>query len=200
MKLKVPSILRLGFGVLAIAFAFGAAFGQSEPETSGEDVSGHPTTDSPYLRAKSKPSSSQQQQQQQATKLSQKDQKFLSQIAAGGVQVVRDSETAEKEGGAALKSVASRIASERSRSNKELLELAKKKGIGLGVDKIKARNIGKSNFDKQFVHTVGRDLQEDVRLLQAAASSSDDKDVKAWASKTLPMVKQHLNALQQVKG
>jgi putative membrane protein len=162
--------------------------------TSGEDVSGHPTTDSPYLRAKSKPAAS-AGQQQAAAKLSQKDQKFLSQIAAGGAQAVADSKVAQQQGGASVKNAASRVVSERSKSNAELQALAKKKGLSLGTDKIKARSMGK-NFDKQYVHTLSRDLQEDVKLLQGAANSSDDKDIKAWAGKTLPSVKGELNAVQ----
>src|SRR5207248_9901732 len=100
----------------------------------------------------------------------------------------------------AIKSVATRIVNERSSSNKELLDFAKKKGVSLGVDKIKARNMGKSNFDKQFAHTVGHDLDEDVKLMQGAASSADDKDIKGWASKTLPMVRQQANALKAAGG
>ena len=59
--------------------------------------------------------------------------------------------------------------------------------------------MGKSNFDKQYTHTLAHDTQEDVRLLQTAASSSDDKDIKAWAAKTLPMVKGELAALEGIK-
>jgi len=99
-----------------------------------------------------------------------------------------------------VKNIASRIVSERGRSNKELLDLAKKKGLGLGVDKIRARSMGKGNFDKQYAHTMSRDLDEDVKLLQAAAQSSDDKDIKTWASRTLPIVRSHANAMKQIKG
>jgi putative membrane protein len=89
--------------------------------------------------------------------------------------------------------------SERESSNKELMALTKKKGLTLGVDKVKGRDMGKSNYDKQYLHTTAGDLQEDVKLLQSAASSSDDKDVKAWASKTLPMVKGHLSMVKSAK-
>jgi putative membrane protein len=77
--------------------------------------------------------------------------------------------------------------------------LAKKKGVGLGTDKIKARNMGKSNYDKQYVHTTTGDVREDIKLVQQAAQSSDDKDIKAWAAKTLPMLKGHLGMLQAAK-
>jgi putative membrane protein len=200
MKLKITFISRLAICALATSFAF-TSYGQSEPANSGEDVSGHPTTDSPYLRARSKSSSTQPQQQQQAqaTKLSQKDQKFLSQIAAGGVQEVEDAKAAASQGNESTKKIASRIAADRSSNNKELMALAKKKGVGLGTDKIKPRNMGKSNYDKQYVHTTTGDVREDLKLVQQAAQSADDKDIKAWAAKTLPMLKGHLGMLQAAK-
>jgi putative membrane protein len=195
MKLTNRFISRLVIVAVSSSLPVFAAYGQNSGDaTTGDDA--HRTVDSPYLRPKPKSSATAAAQ----TKLSSKDQKFLSQIAAGGVQAVEDSKIAEKEGGPTVKSVAARIVAERSRSNKELMDLAKKKGLGLGVDKIHARNMGTSNFDKQFVHTLGRDLDEDVKLLQTAAQSSDDKDVKAWAAKTLPTVKQQASAVKQAGG
>src|SRR5947207_4572400 len=130
--------------VLAVAGSFALVAASSQAQ-----VDEHSNADNPHLRKTPTPGPS---AGPEAAKLSQKDQKFLSQIAAGGVQVVKDSEVAEKEGGPAVKNVASRIVNERGRSNKELLDLAKKKGLGLGTDKIKARSMGKSSFDKQFAH------------------------------------------------
>jgi len=194
----ITFISRLALVAVASSLSLTAAYGQMGGDaTTGDDA--HPGADSPFLRRGSKPAASPNASAAQA-KLSQKDQSFLSKIAAGGVQAVEDSKMAEKEGGAAVKNVAARIVNERGRSNKELMDLTKKKGLGLGVDKIHARPLGKSTFDKQYVHTLSRDLQEDVKLLQGAASSADDKDVKAWAGRTLPMVRQHVSALQGIKG
>jgi len=197
MKQKITFISRLAIVAVASSLPVFAAYGQGPSDaTTGDDA--HPAVDSPYLRrAKSTPSPG---AAGAATKLSQKDQKFLSQIAAGGAQAVEDAKVAQSQGGPAVKSVASRIVNERGRSNQELLALAKKKGLGLGTGKIKARSMGKSNFDQQFTHTLARDYEEDLKLLQAAASSSDDKDIKAWAAKTVPMVKAHLAALNGAGG
>jgi putative membrane protein len=192
MKLINILISRLIIVAIATSVPVFAAYGQNTGDaTTGDDA--HPTVDSPYLRKKATPSASAAAAQ---TKLSQKDQKFLSQIAAGGVQAVQDGKVAEKQGGPAVKAAASRIVNERGRSNKELLDLAKKKGLGLGTDKIQARSMGKSNYDKQYVHTISRDYEEDIALCQKAAQSSDDKDVKAWAAKTLPMLKAQLAMLK----
>lgn len=163
-----------------------------------DDVSGHPTTDSPYLRSKSAHPSPGAAASAAPT-LSQADQKFISQVAASGAVEVADGKAAESQGGAGVKQIASRIVADRSANNQELMALAKKKGIGLGLDKIRGRNMGKSNFDKQYLHTVTRDYEQDVSLFQKAAQSSSDKDVKAYASRTVPMLKQHLAMLKSAK-
>lgn len=152
-------------------------------------------SDNPHLRPKPKASAT-----AEPTKLSQADQKFILSVAASGVQEVQDGQVAQQRGNATTKNVASRIVSDRSRSNKELLDLAKKKGLGVGVDKIKARNMGGSNYDKQYIYSVTHDYEEDIGLFKKAASSSGDKDVKAWASKNLPTMQQHLAMLKQAKG
>ena len=197
MKQSFKLISRLAILAVAGGLSISAANAQDMEQSGSGDATGHPTTDSPFLRAKPK---STQSAAPQATKLSAKDQKFLSQIAAGGVQVVQDAQVAMKQGNATTKNIASHISNERGASNKELVALAKKKGLGLGTDKIKARNMGKSNYDAQYVHTTTADVQEDLNLLNKAAAGSDDKDVKAWAAKTAPMVKSHLAMLKAAKG
>ena len=194
--MKLPKTFISSFVIVAVAsmVPMFAAYGQYGDATTGDDA--HPSVDSPYLRKKK---TSPSQQTQAAASLSQKDQKFISSIAAGGMQAVQDAKVAQKQGNESTKQIASRIIAERSKSNQELLGLAKKKGLGLGVDKIRPRNMGTANYDKQYLHTTGNDLQQDLKLLQNGASSSDDKDVKAWAAKTVPMVKGHLSLVKSAK-
>jgi putative membrane protein len=190
MKPKITFIYRLAIFAVAISFALTSVHAQ--------DVSGHETVDNPHLRRTTPaPSAS---GAAAATKLSQKDQNFIAQVAASGAQEVADGQVAEQQGGAAVKSIASRIVNDRSRNDKELLDLAKKKGISLSTAKIKPRGMGKSNFDKQYLYTVTHDYEEDIALFQKAAQSGDDKDLKAWAAKSLPMLKQHYAMLKEAKG
>src|SRR5215212_5823116 len=167
MKRNSTFITRLAMCALATSFAVVDAYAQGAGDaTTGDDA--HPAVDSPYLRKKSTPAPN---AAAAAAKLSAKDQKFLSQIAAGGVQEVEDAKLAANQGNESTKKIASRILSERSASNKELVALAKKKGLGLGTDKIRGRNMGKANYDKQYIHTTSGDLREDVKLVQQAAQS-----------------------------
>ena len=190
MKSKITFISRIAI------FAIGASFAISS--VHAQDVSGHETVDNPHLR-KTTPAPA-ASAAPAASKLSQKDQKFISQVAASGAYEVQDGKVAEQQGNASVKNVASRIVADRSANNQELMALAKKKGVGLSTEKIKPRSLGKSNYDAQYIYTVSHDYQEDINLYSKAAQSADDKDVKAYASKSLPMLKQHLSMLKSVKG
>src|SRR3954470_19927817 len=110
MKLNTTFLFRIAIVSATAGLAFSAARAQ--------DVSGHETVDNPHLRRTTPtPAASAAAQ----TKLSQKDQKFLSQVAAGGVQEVADAEVASKQGNENTKKIASQIASERGANNKELM-------------------------------------------------------------------------------
>jgi len=193
MKLRNTLICQFFIVAVVSSLSISVANGQGGEATTG-DSDAHPTVDSPYLRPKPKPAASAGAAQ---SNLSAKDKKFLSQIAAGGAQAVEDSKAIQKSASPAVKNVATRIVNERSKSNAELVALAKKKGVSLAMEKVKARNLGS---EKQYVHTIGHDLDEDVQLLSAASQSSDDKEIKAWAGKTLPMVKAHDSAVKQAGG
>lgn len=188
MKSKITLISHLAIAITGSALALSSVHAQ--------DVSGHETVDNPHLRRTTATPSAAPAQ----SKLSAADQKFLSQVAASGAYEVADAKVAMQQGGPSVKNVASRIASDRSANNQELMALAKKKGVGLGMDKIKPRNMGTKNYDAQYVYTVSHDYQEDIGLYSRAAQSSADKDVKAYASKTLPMLKQHQSMLKGAKG
>src|SRR5438477_11458359 len=89
MKTYAKFISRMLIPAVAGSFALIAASSQAQ-------VDEHANADNPHLRRTPTSGTS---AGAEAPKLSQKDQKFLSKIAVGGVQAVRDSEVAEKEGG-----------------------------------------------------------------------------------------------------
>ena len=57
-----------------------------------------------------------------------------------------------------------------------------------------------SQFDQRFADELGVKAHEDtVKLFQKAAKDAKDPDVKAWASKTLPTLEQHLVQARELK-
>lgn len=145
----------------------------------------------PHLRAKSAPTQS--AQAAAVTKLSDKDTKFIQAAADGGVAEVADGKVAEERGQSAeVKKIGARMVADHSKANNELVALAKKKGVSIDISKGKPRNFDKAIFDKQYLASMENDHKTDIKVFEKEASSGDDADLKRWASKTLPTLKEHL--------
>jgi len=155
----------------------------------------------PHIRAKSAPTPP---SGTVTVKLSQKDVSFIQKAAGGGQQEVENGKMAEKQGKSAdVKSIGARMVADHTRANNELTELANRKGVKFDTRGVKAQNIGAADFDRQYLKLLEIDHKNDIAEFQQEAKSGDDRDVKAWASKTLPMLKQHLamveSAMRKVK-
>ena len=155
----------------------------------------------PHLRAKSAPTPP---SGTVTVKLSQKDVSFIQKAASGGQQEVENGKMAEKQGKSAdVKSIGARMVADHTRANKELTALANQKGVKFDTRGVRAQNSGAADFDRQYLKLLEMDHKNDIAEFQQEAKSGDDRDVKAWASKTLPMLKQHLamveSAMRKVK-
>jgi putative membrane protein len=150
--------------------------------------------DNPHLRAKTAPPKT------PVVKLSDKDKKFIQVAANAGAGEVADGSAAEQNGqSAAVKKIGARMAADHSRTNNELIALAKKKGLGMDLSMGKARNFPKASFDQQFLFNLQNDYEADIKMFQQEANSGDDADVKAWAAKTEPMLKAHLAMIKDAR-
>jgi putative membrane protein len=131
-------------------------------------------------------------------KMSQKDVNFIQKAAGGGAQEVENGKMAEKQAkSAAVKSTAARIVADHTRLNKELTELAKRKGVTFNTGGVRAQNLGTGDFDRLYLKWLEEVHRADIADFERAAKSSDDSELKAWASKALPTLKQHLAMAQQ---
>jgi len=130
-------------------------------------------------------------------KMSQKDVNFIQKAAGGGAQEVANGNMAEKQAKSAeVKSIAARMVADHTRINKELTALANRKGVKFNTSGVKAQNLGSADFDKTYLKLLEETHKMDIADFERAAKSSDDSELKAWASKTLPTLKQHLAMVQ----
>ena len=155
----------------------------------------------PHLRAKSAPTPP---SGTVTVKLSQKDVSFIQKAAGGGQQEVENGKMAEKQGKSAdVKRIGARMVADHTKANKELTELANRKGVTFDTRGVRAQNIGAADFDRQYLKLLEMDHKNDIAEFQKEAKSGDDRDVKAWAAKTLPMLQEHLamveGAMRKVK-
>ena len=164
-----------------------------------QDEPGMPLGSNPHLRSQS----SGQTGSPGATtvvKMSQKDVNFIQKAAGGGAQEVENGKMAEKQAKSAeVKSIAARIVADHTRLNKELTALATRKGVTFNTSGVRAQNLGSGDFDRLYVTWLEQVHRADIAAFETAAKSADDKELKAWAAKALPTLKQHL-AMAQKRG
>ena len=135
------------------------------------------------------------------------DQEFFNKAAAGGMFEVEAGKLAESRGqGAQVKSFGAMLVKDHSTANDELKALASRKGVTLPAALPKEHQetldkLGKSkDFDKDFIQEVGlKDHKKDISLFEKTSKDAKDPDVKAFAAKTLPTLKMHLEHAEGLK-
>ena len=100
----------------------------------------------------------------------------------------------------AAKRVAQRLRQDHAQSNAELVALCARKGVKLPhevaddeqavIDRLKQEK--GAAFDAAYRHEMMRDHIRDIEMFEREISIGRDLAVKAYATKTLPMLKEHL--------
>ena len=141
-----------------------------------------------------------------ADKVSRGDKEFFEKAAAGGmfeVEVGKLAESKAKDGD--VKAFGATLVKDHSAGNDELKALAEKKGVKLpgALPKAQQKELDKlakaKNFDKDFVQHAGlQDHRKTIQLFEKTSKGSKDEDIKAFASKTLPTLKEHLQKAEDL--
>jgi len=135
------------------------------------------------------------------------DAKFAVAAANGGMAEVELGTLAQqKAANPKVKDFGAMMVSDHSKANDEMKALAKSKGITLpaAVDakeqKVKDDLSAKSgaDFDKTYVSNMIDDHKKDIKEFEDASKNCKDADLKAFAVKTLPVLKMHLDAIQKI--
>ena len=133
--------------------------------------------------------------------MSEDDKTFVMKAANGGMMEVAAGQTASSNAtNADVKTFGQRMVTDHSKANDELKQLATTKGLALPstmdadhqkkVDDISKKK-GK-DFDKSYMNMMVKDHEEDVAEFQKESTSAQDPDLKAWVTKTLPTLQDHL--------
>jgi putative membrane protein len=141
------------------------------------------------------------------TPLNAGDSTFVMKAAAGGMMEVNAGNTAQANAANdRVKGFGTMMVNDHSKANSELMSLASSKGLTLPsalpadmqkhVDEM-AKLKGKS-FDSHYMSMMLNDHKKDIADFEKEAASGNDPDLKAWASKTLPTLKAHLDSAQAI--
>jgi putative membrane protein len=135
------------------------------------------------------------------------DKDFVSKAGMGGLAEVQIANVALQNAASAdVKAFAQRMVDDHSKANGELQELATTKGLALpaelsGEPKEMLQHLSSlhgAEFDKAYMKDMVEDHEKDVAEFDKASTSATDSDLKAWAGKTLPTLKDHLEHAKRV--
>lgn len=136
------------------------------------------------------------------------DTEFMNEAASGGMMEVELGQlAANKAVSADVKKFAQMMVDDHTKANGELKALAAQKGITLPamlmekhqkmVNDLTAKT-GKE-FDKEYMNMMVDDHKEDIDAFEKAAEKGNDADLKAFAAKTIPTLKHHLEMAEKTE-
>lgn len=145
---------------------------------------------------------------QSAGPVSEEGTKFAVEAASGGMMEVQLGELAQQKASSQrVKDFGAMMVRDHSKANDELKSLAGMKNITLppapGEDHMKhieglSKKSGRE-FDQDYMKMMVEDHQEDVNKFEKASQNSQDPDLQAFASKTLPVLRAHLDSAKSVQ-
>ena len=133
------------------------------------------------------------------------DKDFITGTAkAGKVELAQDA--LKNTTNADVKAFAQKIIDDHTKANDELAKIASSKGVTLptearaGFKEAKERlmKLTGANFDQAFTQQMTDDHESAIKDFDDAAHNAADADVKAFAAKTLPALREHLKMAQDL--
>jgi putative membrane protein len=133
--------------------------------------------------------------------MSSQDRDFVMDAAMGGMMEVELGRMAAQQGTSdAVKQFGQRMVDDHSKANEELMSLASSKGITLATtmdekqhkDMMKLQAMTGADFDRAYSKMMLSDHKKDVSEFEKQSMKGTDPDLKAFASKTLPTLREHL--------
>ena len=157
--------------------------------------------------APSSPSSTETTTMNKESSLSSSDQHFIMEAAKGNkAEVELGQVVAQKTSNPQVKKFAQLMVKDHTQALNQLQELAEKKKVTLPSDlpddakdlESKINSASGQDLDKTYMDAMVQDHEKDVQEFKDASKDVEDKDVKQWASSTLPILQQHLQRAKQV--
>ena len=139
--------------------------------------------------------------------MSPADKEFVIQAGYAGLAEVTLSEVAlGRSENAQVKAFAQRMVTDHGRNNEELQKLATAKGLALptALDDARAEVLDKvrgagRDFDALYAAQMAADHQKAVADFENAERTLQDADVRAFVSRTLPVLREHLQHAQKLR-
>jgi len=137
------------------------------------------------------------------------DNAFVTKAASSGKAEVAIGKLAqEKAKNADVKKLADRVVTDHTKANDELARLAKDAGISVSDksdaahdDKVKHfHSTADKDFDREFVNHMVDSHTKGVELFTQASKELKNEQLRNFAAKTLPTIKEHLDMAKRLQG
>ncbi len=136
------------------------------------------------------------------------DSDFMVKAANGGMMEVAAGKMAQEKGQSqAVKDFGAKMVADHTAAGDELKALAAVKNVTLpsspGEDEQKHLNemaqMSGKDFDKHYIDMMVKDHDNTVEMFEEAAKDAKDAAIRDWATKTLPVLKQHDEAVKAIR-
>jgi putative membrane protein len=137
--------------------------------------------------------------------VSEGDRTFAKKAASAGLaEVAITQHTMDKATSAEVKKLAEHLHKDHARANEELKAIAALKGIALpaapeGEKKAEVEQVGGlsgADLDRTVLQKLETSHRESIKLFEREASEGADPELKGFASKTLPTLREHLKMVE----
>jgi len=143
------------------------------------------------------------------TKPSHSDAKFMKEAAVGGMEEVELGRLAAQNAASdKVKQFGQRMVDDHSKANDELKSLAQAEGVTLPSqldskhekEVQRLQKLSGAEFDHEYMKMMVGDHHKDVREFEHESRIGEDPEVKAFAEKTLPTLREHLKMAEQTRS
>lgn len=133
------------------------------------------------------------------------DMAFIRDAQAGGSYEVTSSQKALfKTSDPQIKTLAQHMVDDHTKANMQLNNLASRKGLpdtaGMTAAQIdmlsQLDKLSGADFDREYLNQQQSAHQDTIAKFESASANANDKDIRDWASATLPTLRDHLTMVQ----
>jgi putative membrane protein len=135
------------------------------------------------------------------------DSKFAMEAAMGSMaEIAAGRLAAEKGASEDVKQFGQRMIDDHTKANDELMQLASGKGMTLPTapdpkhqsHMAKLTGLSGDRFDREYIKMMVSDHKKTLALFQREADRGADAELKGFASRTLPVIQEHLRMAQRI--
>jgi putative membrane protein len=138
------------------------------------------------------------------------DREFVTEAADGGMAEVKLGELAQTQAAnPEVRKLGEKIVEDHTMANKQLMTLLRTKGMPMPTKELSKKSqetydrlsrLKGPEFDRAYLKNMVEDHRQDITLFESVAKNGKDADLRAFAMKTLPTLREHYQKARELAG